>query len=390
MAKMGKGKSCGSDELPIEAIQIILEYKPECIVEAFNNILRTNKMPNDWRKSRMVPIFKGKGDVLECNNYRGIELMKLWERIIEARLREIINIADNQFGFRPGKSTTEPIFALRMLHEKYREKNKELHMVFVDLEKAYDRVPRELIWWSLRMKRVPEAYIKIIQYMYEDCQIQVTTREGNTDYFNVKVGLHQGSAISPLLFINIMDVLASEIDTEPPWAMLFADETPKAAVERELEIWRDQFERHGLIVSRTKTAYMPCNDYDNNPRNYEEIQLGDDKLNKVTTFKYLGSIFDSNGGSERDINNRVRLAWMKWKQLTGVLCDKKVPIKLKDKVYKTVIKPTMTYGAECCAVRKIDENRLHVAEMRLLRWIRGKTRKDHVRNQSIQEYAKVC
>ena len=79
--------------------------------------------------------------------------------------------------------------------------------------------------------------------MYEDCQTQVMTREGNTEYFNVKVGLHQGSAISLLLFI------ISEIDTEPPWAMLFADdlvlcETSKAAVERELEIWRDQFERH--------------------------------------------------------------------------------------------------------------------------------------------------
>ena len=75
---------------------------------------------------------------------------------------------------------------------------------------------------------------------------------------------------------------------------------------------------------------MPCNDYDTNSRNYDEIQLGDDKLNTVTTFKYLGSIFDSNGGVERDINNRVILAWMKWKQLTGVLCDKKVHIKLKD------------------------------------------------------------
>ena len=93
MAKMGKGKACVPDELPIEVIQIISEYKPECIVEAFNIILRTNKMPNDWRKSRMVPVFKGEGDVLERNNYRGIKLMshkmKLWEIIIEARLREI-------------------------------------------------------------------------------------------------------------------------------------------------------------------------------------------------------------------------------------------------------------------------------------------------------------
>ncbi len=135
---------------------------------------------------------------------------------------------------------------------------------------------------------------------------------------------------------------------------------------------------------------MPSNDYVNNSRNYEEIQLGDDKLNTVTTFKYLGSIFDSNGGTERDISNRDKLAWMKWKQLTGVLCYKKVPIKPKDKVYNTVIKPTMTYGADRWAVREKDENRLHVAEMMMLRWIRCKTRKDHITNPIIQEDAKGC
>ena len=136
----------------------------------------------------------------------------------------------------------------------------------------------------------------------------------------------------------------------------------KTAVEsrEKLEIWRNQFERHGLRVSRTKTAHMPCNDYDNNSRNYEEIQIGDDKLNTVTTLKYLGSIFDSNEEAERDINNRVKLAWMKLKQLTGVLCDKNAHIKLKDKVYNTVIKPTMTYGADCWAVRK-KERREHIA-----------------------------
>ena len=133
---------------------------------------------------------------------------------------------------------------------------------------------------------------------------------------------------------------------------------------------------------------MPCKDCDNNSRNYEEIQLGYDKLNTVTTLRYLGSIFDSNGGAESNIHKRVKLAD---EMEAAVLCDKKVPIKLKDKVYKTVIKPTMAYGAECWWVRKKDENIiLQVAEMRILRWIRGKTRKDHVRNQVIQEAAKIC
>ena len=95
----------------------------------------------------------------------------------------------------------------------------------------------------------------------------------------------------------------------------------------------------------------------------------------------MGSIFDSNGGAESDINNRVKLAWMKRKQATGVLCDKKVTIMRTDNVYKTVING---------AVRKKKENRLLVAEMGMLRWIRGKTRKDHVRNQVIHEDAKVC
>ena len=76
-------------------------------------------------------------------------------------------------------------------------------MVFADFEKTYDRVPRELIWWSLRKERVPEAYIKITRDMCEDCQTQVTTREGNVDYVDVKVDLHQGSASCPLFIITL-------------------------------------------------------------------------------------------------------------------------------------------------------------------------------------------
>ena len=105
--------------------------------------------------------------------------MKLWERMIEATLREITKLQKNNLD--SGKSTTEPIFALKSYRRNTERKPKSYIMISVDLEKAYDRVPREQIWWSLRKKRVPEACNKIIQDMYEDCQTQVTTREGNTE-----------------------------------------------------------------------------------------------------------------------------------------------------------------------------------------------------------------
>ena len=137
--------------------------------------------------------------------------MKLFERLVEDRLRQVIEISSTQYGFQQGKSTTEPIFAQRMMQEKHLEKRQDLHMIFVDLEKAYDRVPRDIIWWALRKKNVGEEYIKVIQDMYDGCTTSVRTLIGSTESFEVKVGLHQGSALSPLLFITVMDVISKEV-----------------------------------------------------------------------------------------------------------------------------------------------------------------------------------
>ena len=71
-------------------------------------------------------------------------------KIIEARLRDRVEISKQQYGFMPGKGTTDAMFALRMLMEKYREGQRELHCVFADLEKAYDRVPREELWYCMK------------------------------------------------------------------------------------------------------------------------------------------------------------------------------------------------------------------------------------------------
>ena len=107
-----------------------------------------------------------------------------------------------QFGFRPGNGTTGSIFIVRQVQARFLEKGKDLWIAFVDLEKAFDRVPRESLWWALRSAGVDEWIVDVIRAMYCDSCTSVKLQECESTEFEVKVGVHQGSVLSPLLFFH--------------------------------------------------------------------------------------------------------------------------------------------------------------------------------------------
>src|SRR4051812_6815371 len=109
-------------------------------------------------------------------------------------------VTKNQFGFLPGRSTMEAIFLVRQLMERYWEQKKDPHMVFIDLEKAYDKIPWNVMWWALEKHKVPTNYINLIKDIYDNVVTSVRTSDGDIDDFPIKIGLHQGSTLSPHLF----------------------------------------------------------------------------------------------------------------------------------------------------------------------------------------------
>ena len=150
-----------------------------------------------------LPIVKNKGDTV---NHRGIKLtchsMTLYETVHEHRLRNIVSINEDQFGFVKGKPTTDAIFALRQLQERYREGKQDVHSVFIGPEKAYDRVTGKELHWCMRDKAVPEEYTRLVCHQYETV---VRCAARTSESFAVDVGLHHGSVFSNFLFATMMD-----------------------------------------------------------------------------------------------------------------------------------------------------------------------------------------
>ena len=209
LGSMKHGKASGPSGIVKEHL-VGSHHGKQTILEIANNILDGKDMPNDWRTSTIVPIYKKKGSVMECGSYRGVKLlehgMKVVERLLERRLRNIVEIDKMQFGFMPGKGTIDAIYIVRRLQECYLGKKKKLFMCFVDLEKAFDRVPRKVIEWALRKRNVPESLVQAVMSLYKEAKAKVQVGKEYSEEFDVGVGLHQGSVLSPLLFAVVLDM----------------------------------------------------------------------------------------------------------------------------------------------------------------------------------------
>ncbi|XP_046976465.1 uncharacterized protein LOC124542571 [Vanessa cardui] len=166
---------CMKDEaydIPVEVWKVLKSEGCMWLTLFFNKLLHEETIPQEWCSSSLVPIFKNKGDLQDCNNYRGIKLMSHTMKVGVG-------------------GTMYAIFALRQLCEKYRRAHKNLHMVFIDLEKAYDRVPRDPV---LTFDRLPATPTGSMWMAYKRCQTKLIRREVNKEILRSAASRRSGRA----------------------------------------------------------------------------------------------------------------------------------------------------------------------------------------------------
>jgi hypothetical protein len=210
-------------------------------------------------------------------------------------------------------------------------------VVFIDLEKAYYKVTRN----ALQKHKFSIKYFTLIKDMYDNVVTSVRTSNRDTNDFLINIGLHQESALSSYLFALMMDEVTRNIQGGIPWWMLFADDVvlvneSRTGVNQKLELYRRTLEAKDFRLSRSKTEYMKC-DFSTTTQEERDVRLDGQVVHKKDTFRYLGSMLQNDRDIDEDVSHGIKIDWLKWCQTSGVLCDPRVPLKLKGKFYSIVI-----------------------------------------------------
>ena len=166
---------------------------------------KTQKWPQDWKKSVFIPIAK-KGNAKECLNYRTIALIpharKVMLKILQVRLQQYVNreLPDVQARFRKGRGTRDQIFNICWITEKVKEFQKNICFCFIDYAKAFDCVDHNKLWKILQEMGIPDYLTYLLRNLYAGLEATVRTSHGTMDWFQTGKGVCQGCILSPFLF----------------------------------------------------------------------------------------------------------------------------------------------------------------------------------------------
>ena len=390
----------------------------EQLTSLFRSIWEAGQVPLDFKDASIVHIYKRKGDKTSCDNHRGISLLCITGKILAGVITHIADsiVPESQCGFRAGRGTSNIVFAVRQLQEKCREQNQELHLVFVDLTKAFDIVlNRNGLWKILQKSGCPDKLTALIASFYDGMQARVQESGDASDPFQVSNGVNQACVFAPTLFSILFAAMLLDAFSDCDRGVyiqfrtdeklfnlrrlqakikvfeailrefLFADDCALGAHSHEdMQYITDRFaaacRRFGQTISLGKTEAM----FQPSPPppsviNNTEIKTGD-------KFCYLGSTVTSSGSLDAEVMQRIGKASAAFGRLTKRLWqDHGIHLSTKNAVYRALVLCALLYCCETLTTYRRHIQQLEQFHQRCLRKICNIKWQDRVSNLQVLE-----
>ena len=401
---LNTGKAPGIDQIPSEFLRCNVDTISNILQVLFKKIWLEENVPEDWRRGLIIKLPK-KGNLTDPNNWRGITLLpvasKVFLKVIHQRISQVFEeksiIEDEQAGFRPGRSCTDQIFILRNIIEQSQEWQLPLHINFIDFSKAFDSVHRDSLWKILEYYGIPPKLVRLIKMFYDDYRCAVRQPGVNPEWFEVQSGVRQGCVISPFLFIIAVDYLMKlsqrnyklglrwNLTTRLNY-LAYADDialfaTKHTGLQDFTNTLSAEANSIGLRINVNKTKIMRAGVHKQSIPN-QQITIGGKQLEYVSEFPYLGAMVTESGGSDLDVDSRIRKATMAYYRLSRIWYSKSLSHKLKIKIFKSNVLSVLLYGSETWKLTDDQLNKLKVFQTTYTRrimnvkWFHRVTNKD--------------
>lgn len=382
-----KNNKCpGPDNLKSELFKISFDIISPFLLKLYNRLFRNGEYPRAWGDGIIVPIFKS-GNIDEAHNYRGITLInilaKIYSQILLNRLTKWSEkenkLSQNQFGFQKGKSTIDCIFAFYSILSKTLHSGEKLYCAFIDYEKAFDKIDRNLLWQKLASEHVSTKLVRAISSMYAVVKSCIRYKSSLSGFLSSHIGLKQGDPSSPMMFMMFINDTTQYINSDfnsiftidefQLFMLLYADDavvfakSPDAlqSILNDLELYCRTW---GLKINTSKTKAMI---FEKGRHTIFDFYLNNTKLELVNSFKYLGIHFFKNGNLFRTQKRIAEHASYALHNLFSLFNQIELPISEKCKLFDTLVGSILNYGGE--VIGSAEAKNIELIHTKFCRWI---------------------
>ena len=388
--KLKNSKACGKDMVRNEFLKCSPLGIRKIIVNLFNIVLESGIVPSEWCVGVIIPIFKNKGESTNPDNYRGITLLsclgKLFTSVLHHRISTFLDdscrLGEEQAGFRSKYSTIDHVFVLKSIVDFYLQKRKRLYCAFIDYRKAFDLIDRKSLWYKLIKIGVNGKILNVVRNLYQNAKSCISSNGEVSDFFTCNVGVRQGENLSPLLFAVYLNDFQEHMSKFYPGlktlnedinstlqgediehlsklsCLLYADDTIIMAespdeLQTALHAVSEYCRAWNLTVNASKTKIMIFSR--GKIRRMPNFIYGNEKIDVVFDFTYLGVQFNYNGTFKKAISRQIIQAR---KALYSMLTKAKkmqLSVDIQCHLFDHLILPILMYGSEVWGYEDIKQ-----------------------------------